>query len=227
MLPDPVDIKPATSSSPAGSTSNWATEASLNKSVIPFQNSFKELTASLLLSWLLKIFWCWSQEPIQSLTLSHTLIFHYSLQKSLSVFKETFPREITLSWKYFTPFALGATPNNDNLVIYTSSNSTQPLPLSGLIQKMESWRYFSYFFKRAEFDISCKLSPPSKVNKPSVFIYTIIPHVLSIITLLAYSADDKLGQYFSYFPRKQDLTFHANHLCLRQFAWNVKTCFLR
>ena len=31
--------------------------------------------------------------------------------------------------------------------------------------------------------------------------------------------------FFFTFPRKQDLTFHAN--CLqRQFAWKVKTCFL-
>ena len=32
--------------------------------------------------------------------------------------------------------------------------------------------------------------------------------------------------YFSYFPRKQDLTFHENCLHWRQFAWNVKSCFL-
>ena len=28
------------------------------------------------------------------------------------------------------------------------------------------------------------------------------------------------------FPRKQDMTFHANCLHWRQFAWNVKSCFL-
>ena len=28
------------------------------------------------------------------------------------------------------------------------------------------------------------------------------------------------------FSRKQDLTFHANCLHLRQFAWNAKSCFL-
>ena len=31
---------------------------------------------------------------------------------------------------------------------------------------------------------------------------------------------------FFIFPRKQDLTFHANCLLRRQFAWNVKFCFL-
>ena len=32
--------------------------------------------------------------------------------------------------------------------------------------------------------------------------------------------------YFSYFPRKQPLTFHANCLPRRQFAWSVKAYFL-
>ena len=32
--------------------------------------------------------------------------------------------------------------------------------------------------------------------------------------------------FFLSFPRKQNLTFHANCLQWRQFAWNVKTCFL-
>ena len=27
-------------------------------------------------------------------------------------------------------------------------------------------------------------------------------------------------------PRKQDMTFHANCLLRRQFAWNVKSCIL-
>ena len=40
-----------------------------------------------------------------------------------------------------------------------------------------------------------------------------------------FSAADIL-KYFSYFPRKQILTFHANCLQWRQFAWNVKSCFL-
>ena len=31
---------------------------------------------------------------------------------------------------------------------------------------------------------------------------------------------------FLIFPRKQDLTFQANCLLRRQFAWNVKSCFL-
>ena len=39
-----------------------------------------------------------------------------------------------------------------------------------------------------------------------------------------FSADDILKYFFS--PRKQDLTFHANCLQWRKFAWNVKSCFL-
>ena len=34
------------------------------------------------------------------------------------------------------------------------------------------------------------------------------------------------GDIFLIFPRKQDLTLHANCLLRRQFAWNVKSCFL-
>ena len=41
------------------------------------------------------------------------------------------------------------------------------------------------------------------------------------------SADDKITEiFFLIFPRKQVLTFHANCLQWRQFAWKVKSCFL-
>ena len=36
----------------------------------------------------------------------------------------------------------------------------------------------------------------------------------------------QIDDIFLIFPRKQDLTFHANCLLRRQFAWNVKSCFL-
>ena len=35
-------------------------------------------------------------------------------------------------------------------------------------------------------------------------------NILIFTTLLAYSANDKLVRFFLIFPRKQDLTFHAN-----------------
>ena len=35
-----------------------------------------------------------------------------------------------------------------------------------------------------------------------------------------------IDSIFLIFPRKQDLTFHANCLQWRQFAWNAKSCFL-
>ena len=36
----------------------------------------------------------------------------------------------------------------------------------------------------------------------------------------------QIDDIFLIFPRKQDLTFHANCLLRRQYAWNVKSCFL-
>ena len=36
----------------------------------------------------------------------------------------------------------------------------------------------------------------------------------------------QIDDIFLIFPSKQDLTFHANCLLRRQFAWNVKSCFL-
>ena len=48
---------------------------------------------------------------------------------------------------------------------------------------------------------------------------------LTFTTLLANSADDKLMILFLIFPTQQDLTFHANCLHWRQFAWNVKPVF--
>ena len=54
---------------------------------------------------------------------------------------------------------------------------------------------------------------------------------LSFTILLANSADDRWwyflnGDIFLIFHRKLDLTFHANCLHWRQFAWNIKSCFL-
>ena len=49
---------------------------------------------------------------------------------------------------------------------------------------------------------------------------------LTLSMLWANSADDKLIFFFLIFPRKQDLTVHANCLLRRQFTWNVKSYFL-
>ena len=49
--------------------------------------------------------------------------------------------------------------------------------------------------------------------------------VLRLACWVKNSADDIL-KYVSYFPQKQILTYHANCLHLRQFAWTVKSCFL-
>ena len=44
--------------------------------------------------------------------------------------------------------------------------------------------------------------------------------------LWANSADDNLTIFFSYFSQKTGLTFHANCLLRRQFAWNIRSCSL-
>ena len=49
---------------------------------------------------------------------------------------------------------------------------------------------------------------------------------LTATTLSVNLADDKLMIFFLIFPRKQGLTFLANCHQWRQFAGNVKTCFL-
>ena len=41
--------------------------------------------------------------------------------------------------------------------------SNQPFPLSGLIQQMTNWWYFSYLSQEKGFDISCKLSPKETI----------------------------------------------------------------
>ena len=63
----------------------------------------------------------------------------------------------------------------------------------------------------------------------NMFIHTFYngPDTLTFTTLLPNSADDKLVIVSLIFPRKQGLTFHANCLQWRQFAWPVKTFFLR
>ena len=66
---------------------------------------------------------------------------------------------------------------------------------------------------------------PKRQSLP--FIQTGNDDTQCIALWLKFSVDYIL-KHFSYFffPRKQVLTFHANCLQWRQFAWNVKSCFL-
>ena len=57
-------------------------------------------------------------------------------------------------------------------------------------------------------------------NRYFVILYINLYHSLGIFS--RWQTDD----IFLIFPRKQDLTFQANCLLRRQFAWNVKSCFL-
>ena len=54
------------------------------------------------------------------------------------------------------------------------------------------------------------------ISRPTIKLY----HSLGIFSRR------QVDDMFLIFPRKQDLTFHANCLLRRQFAWNVKSCFL-
>ena len=50
--------------------------------------------------------------------------------------------------------------------------------------------------------------------------------VFNFTTFWENSVDDNSMILFLFFPIKQDLTFHANCLHWRQFAWNANSCFL-
>ena len=59
-------------------------------------------------------------------------------------------------------------------------------------------------------------------NVPSLFTYA-----LTLSTLGKIFPQATVWNIFLIFPRKQDLTFHANCLHWRQFAWNGKSCLMR
>ena len=50
-----------------------------------------------------------------------------------------------------------------------------------------------------------------------IFWYMVIKYTLTFTTLWAFSAKDKLMIFFLFFPKKQDLTFHANclQICIK------------
>ena len=66
-------------------------------------------------------------------------------------------------------------------------------------------------------------------GSPVIKIYCVV--LLLVCHFKCYSLYHSLGlfsrrQIDDIFPRKQNLAFHANCLYWRQFAWNVKICFL-
>ena len=129
---------------------------------------------------------------------------------------------------------------------YTSQVATsQVYPLSGQIQQMTDWQYFSYFFA-IDFDISCKLSPEEtrlwhfmqivsrgdnlhEISK-SVFwekwekyfkmsSAAVCPSMQSLYMPIPIQQMTD-WQYFSYFFATDfDISWR------RQFAWNVKSVF--
>ena len=64
------------------------------------------------------------------------------------------------------------------------------------------------------------------ISSSKILTHNILHKAFFTLTMLwANSADDKLMMFFLFFPRKEDLTLHANCLPRRQFAWNVKSYF--
>ena len=71
--------------------------------------------------------------------------------------------------------------------------------------------------------LKSKLQFPSLADSSKLERFSLIGVTWGILQFLF----QKQWRYFSYFfPRKQVLTLYANCLLLRQFACNVKTCFL-
>ena len=68
--------------------------------------------------------------------------------------------------------------------------------------------------------------PLSQFNKTRMSRGIVIDETVMTHSTLGKMFDRRHFEIFSYFPRKQDLTYHANCLQWRQFAWNVKSCFL-
>ena len=59
------------------------------------------------------------------------------------------------------------------------------------------------------------------------FLYFFHEHFSLMLSMLGKNFSRKhLEYFFFFFPRKQALTFHASCLLRRQFAWNVRACFL-
>ena len=76
-------------------------------------------------------------------------------------------------------------------------------------------------------------------SKSWLGVLYLFQHYLTLSTLGKTFSRQHFEMFFLIFPRKQNLTFHANCLhwkqnltfhanclCWRQFAWNVKFCFL-
>ena len=87
--------------------------------------------------------------------------------------------------------------------------------------------FFLNYFRRLNFNSShidfsanCEKCHVHQIF-PFFFIFWAFPKVIKRLGTLG----KNLSRRQFIFPRKQVLTFHAN--CQRQFAWNVKTCFLR
>ena len=63
-------------------------------------------------------------------------------------------------------------------------------------------------------------------SRPFLFVCALRPFFAYLYHSLGIFSRWQIDDIFLIFPRKQDMTFHANCLLRRQFAWNVISCFL-
>ena len=92
----------------------------------------------------------------------------------------------------------------------------------------------SQLIETVQIQISWLLQKPTDWRSQLIWSYTVCKdrihpgsagQGLTFTTLRANSADNKLMIFFLFFPENR-MTFHANYLHWRQFAWNVKFRFL-
>ena len=114
----------------------------------------------------------------------------------------------------------------------------------GKFSRRQTDDIFSYLTQKTGFNISFNLHEMSKLfpgkirkNISKCHLLKFLPTVLSNLDIspirsfnlyhsLGWFSRWQIDEIFLFFPRKQDLTFYANCLHWRQFACNVKSCFL-
>ena len=85
------------------------------------------------------------------------------------------------------------------------------------------WHFMENCLQWRQFAWNVQFCFLSKIRKIFQYVVCWIFYPARVVN----SADDKLAIFFLFFPEKKDLTFHANCLQWRQYAWNVKSCFMR
>ena len=103
--------------------------------------------------------------------------------------------------------------------------TAEVLTLSHSSNSTDDKLIFSYLCQKTRFDISCKLSPfdnnmrrKATISMSEFFPLEVCQIVLTLSTLGKIFSTCQFENFFFYFHRKQDLTFHAKCLQCRQFS---------